>query len=61
MTSASAFLYVTYFLIVLAAIGKASISYQYRQLVKANFYINIGIFALVAFSTLLMLNEILGE
>ena len=61
MAIASGFLYTLYFIVLFLVIIKVMICYEYRQLVKANFYINLGIFALLAFTTLLLLNEILGE
>ena len=61
MVIASGFLYVLYFIVIFLVFIKVMICYEYRQLVKANFYINLGIFALVAFLTLLFLNEIFGE
>ena len=53
----SALAYIIYFLIVIAAFIKVSIYFELRQLVKANFWVNIAIFALLALLTLVVLNE----
>ena len=48
---------IIYIIIVIAAIGKVFTCYQYRQLVKANFWINVAIFALLALLTLVVITE----
>ena len=51
--------YLAYFVIILIASAVVKINYDSRQLIKANFWLNVAIFALVALLTLVMLNEIL--
>ena len=50
-------LFTVYFVIVIFAGCKVSYDYQLRQLVKANFWINVAIFALLALLTLVILIE----
>lgn len=49
-------LYITYFVIVVAALIKVSVDYTLRQLVKANFWCNVAILALLALSVLMQLS-----
>ena len=51
--------YVAYFLIIILSGVVVKFNYHKRQLIKANFWLNVAIFALVALLTLVMLNEIL--
>ena len=46
--------------VVLAGI-KVFMCYEVRQLVKANFWLNLAIFALLAFVSLILLIEICSE
>jgi uncharacterized protein (DUF983 family) len=55
----SGFAYASYFIIVVLAIIKVFADYEMRQLVKANFWLNVAIFAMIALLTLLIMNEIL--
>ena len=55
----SGFAYVSYLVIVALAIIKVVGDYEMRQLVKANFWLNVGIFSLLALLTLVIMNEIL--
>ena len=55
----SGFAYVSYLVIVVLAIIKVVGDYEMRQLVKANFWLNVGIFSLLALLTLVIMNEIL--
>ena len=55
----SGFAYASYFIIVVLAIIKVFADYEMRQLVKANFFFNVAIFAMIALLTLLIMNEIL--
>lgn len=57
MLGAFILLFVTYIAIVIAAFIKLYICYNARQLVKANFYVNVAIFSLLAFLTLIILIE----
>ena len=50
-------LFMVYLVIVVFAGGKVAYDYQLRQLVKANFWINVAIFALLALLTLIILIE----
>lgn len=59
MAGASAMLYVIYFFIIVATLIKVFTDYAVRQLIKANFWLNVATFALIAFLTLVILNEIL--
>lgn len=59
MTLFSGFAYASYFIIVLFAVIKVIADYEMRQLVKANFWLNVAIFAMIAFLTFLIMNEIL--
>ena len=51
--------YLAYFLIVLGAGIIVKFNYDKRQLIKANFWLSVAIFALIALLTLVILNEIL--
>ena len=51
--------YIAYFVIILITCAVVKINYDRRQLIKANFWLNVAIFALVALLTLVILNEIL--
>lgn len=55
----SGFVYASYFIIVVLAVIKVFADYEMRQLVKANFWLNVAIFAMIALLTLLIMNEIL--
>jgi uncharacterized protein (DUF983 family) len=55
----SGFAYASYFIIVVLAVIKVFADYEMRQLVKANFWLNVAIFAMIALLTLLIMNEIL--
>jgi len=57
----SGFLYVIYFAIVIAAGIKVLVDYSFRQLVKANFWCNVAILALVALSVLMQLSLFVGD
>jgi uncharacterized protein (DUF983 family) len=57
----SGFAYAAYFAIVILAVIKVFTDYEMRQLVKANFWLNVAIFAMIALLTLLIMNEILIE
>lgn len=57
MAGAFSLLFVAYIAIVIAAFIKVLICYETRQLVKANFWVNLAIFALLAFLTLIILIE----
>ena len=61
MASLSGFLFASYFLIVFIAGFKVIECYAVRQLVKANFWLNLAIFALMAFLTLIILIELFFE
>ena len=50
-------LFTVYFVIVIFAGCKVAYDYKLRQLVKANFWINVAIFALLALLTLVILIE----
>ena len=50
-------LFMVYLVIVVFAGCKVAYDYEARQLVKANFWINVAIFALLALLTLIILIE----
>jgi hypothetical protein len=57
MAGIFSFLFTIYIAIVILAFIKVLICCQVRQLVKANFWVNLAIFALLAFLTLIILIE----
>jgi len=57
MVILSSMLVITYLVIIFLAGGKILIDYKMRQLVKANFWCNVAIFALLALLTLIILIE----
>jgi hypothetical protein len=61
MALLSGFLFASYLMIVFLAGFKVIGYYTVRQLVKANFWLNLAIFALMAFLTLIILIELFFE
>ena len=57
MEAAFIFLFAIYIAIVITAGLKVITCYNVRQLVKANFWVNVAIFALLALLTLVVLIE----